>query len=69
MAEPKQPQPYALKLANSRRRLLALARDYGIEWACHNNGASNTSIIDDYERKLEEHVLEHGILMDRSKHL
>lgn len=69
MAEPKQPQPYSLRLANSRRRLLALARAYGGEWARHNGGAGNSSVIADYEEKLEEHVLEHGLLMQRSQHL
>lgn len=68
MADPK-PQPYALKLANSRRRLLALARNYGMEWARHNNGASNTALIEEAEEKLETHVMVHGALMHLSKHL
>lgn len=68
MAEAK-PQPYALKLANSRRRLLALARSYGTEWERHNKGAGNTGTIMDLEEKLEEHVLAHGVLMNKSYHL
>lgn len=68
MAETK-PQPYALKLANSRRRLLSLARSYGREWDRHNGGAGNTSVIEATEEALEAHVLEHGLLMDKSKHI
>ncbi len=69
MSEPKKPQPYSLKLANSRRRLLSLCRSYGRAWEAHSRGVSNTNEIAGYEEALEEHVLEHGTLMNLSRGL
>lgn len=58
-------QPPALRLANSTRRLLALAREYARLVESHRRGATNDHLIDNAAEELEIHAHKHGVLMDR----